>query len=356
MTERFTYRELADIHFIYGFCNGNAAEAVREYAQRYPGRRQPDRRTFIRTHHCLRDLGQLNARRREPGRRREAYEDERILAAVRDRPTISTRSVGRRLGVPHTRVWRLLHYEFLHPYHFTPVQTLSEEDKVLRRAYCEIMLLKEQEYPDFFSLVIWTDESQFTRDGVTNLRNLHFWSAQNPQCKKQMRSQHRFAHNVWMGIIGHTLLGPYIFPGTLTGTTYLEFLQNSFTDFLDESLPLSIYNNVFFQQDGAPPHFSRNVRAWLDDNYNNRWIGRGGPINWPPRSPDLTPLDFYVWGYMKSKVYEVEIHTAEQLHQRILNAADELRRNLGSVNLATEIRKRYTLCKTRQGDHIENVL
>ena len=36
---------------------------------------------------------------------------------------------------------------------------------------------------------------------------------------------------------------------------------------------------------------------------HDRWIGRGGTINWPPRSPDLTPLDFCLWGLMKSEVY-----------------------------------------------------
>jgi hypothetical protein len=39
-----------------------------------------------------------------------------------------------------------------------------------------------------------------------------------------------------------------------------------------------------------------------------RWIGRGGPIAWPPRSPDLTPLDIFLWGYVKNTVYQVKIN------------------------------------------------
>jgi hypothetical protein len=39
-----------------------------------------------------------------------------------------------------------------------------------------------------------------------------------------------------------------------------------------------------------------------------RWIGRGGSITWPPRSPDLTPLDFFLWGYAKNIVYQVKIN------------------------------------------------
>ncbi|EFN79901.1 hypothetical protein EAI_14953, partial [Harpegnathos saltator] len=42
-----------------------------------------------------------------------------------------------------------------------------------------------------------------------------------------------------------------------------------------------------FMHDGAPAHFSRIAREYLNNNYINRWIGRGGPIAWPARSPDL---------------------------------------------------------------------
>jgi hypothetical protein len=36
------------------------------------------------------------------------------------------------------------------------------------------------------------------------------------------------------------------------------------------------YVNHWFQQDGAPPHFAANVRDFLNQEYPNRWIGRGG--------------------------------------------------------------------------------
>ena len=47
------------------------------------------------------------------------------------------------------------------------------------------------------------------------------------------------------------------------------------------------------------PHFSQVVRQYLNHKFPNRWIGRGGIKNWPPRSPDLNPLDYHVWGHMK---------------------------------------------------------
>ena len=61
---------------------------------------------------------------------------------------------------------------------------------------------------------------------------------------------------------------------------------------------------VLFQLDGAPPHCGLRVRKALDDAFPNRWIGRDGPTFWPARSPDITPLDFFLFGYVKTKVFK----------------------------------------------------
>ena len=58
---------------------------------------------------------------------------------------------------------------------------------------------------------------------------------------------------------------------------------------------------------GATPHFSDQVREVLNEHFLDRWMGRGtakhpAPFPWPPRSPDLTVMDFFFWGYLKSKV------------------------------------------------------
>jgi hypothetical protein len=81
---------------------------------------------------------------------------------------------------------------------------------------------------------------------------------------------------------------------------YLHFLQNDLPLLLEE-LDLNTRERMWFQQDGAPPHFHRNVRQHLDDNFTNIWIGRGSNNLWPPRSPDLTPLDFFLVGLIKRK-------------------------------------------------------
>jgi len=55
------------------------------------------------------------------------------------------------------------------------------------------------------------------------------------------------------------------------------------------------------QQNGAFPHYARNVQT-LNQMFSNRWIGKGGPISWPPKSPDLTSLDFFLGLLKKYRV------------------------------------------------------
>ena len=62
-------------------------------------------------------------------------------------------------------------------------------------------------------------------------------------------------------------------------------------------------NEIYFQQDGTPPHFHVNVRSFLERTFNQRWIERrGSAMEFPPPSPDLTPLDFYLCGTLKNTI------------------------------------------------------
>jgi len=77
---------------------------------------------------------------------------------------------------------------------------------------------------------------------------------------------------------------------------------------------------MYLQHDGVPSHYTRHVRDYLNESFPNRWLGRGGPVAWPPRSPDLKPHDYYLWGHMKTLPYETssihEQHCAIVFFQR----------------------------------------
>jgi len=66
----------------------------------------------------------------------------------------------------------------------------------------------------------------------------------------------------------------------------------------------------------------RDVTTFLDKTFPGCWVGRGGHTAWPPRSPDLTPLDFFAWGFIKDVVYRRKDRDLADLRQRIIEAVE----------------------------------
>ena len=211
-----------------------------------------------------------------------------------------------------TTVWEVLLDNGLHPFHVQRVQELNTEDHPRRVQFARWFLNKEVEQPCFPSKVLFTDEASFTREGIVNLHNLHLWSAVNPHVRRQCKHQVRFSVNVWTGILGDHLIGPYILPGRQNGCNYWNFLNEVLPE-LSGNVPSADIRGMWFQHDGAPAHFAVAVRQLLDARYPNRWIGRDSPTAWPPSSPDTTPLHFYLWGHLKSLVYETPITSYQRI-------------------------------------------
>ena len=85
---------------------------------------------------------------------------------------------------------------------------------------------------------------------------------------------------------------------TVNGERYRAIFEDYLWSELDE---LDI-NDMRFQQDGATSHTARVTIDLLKGKFGERVISRNGPVKWPPRSWDLTPLDFFLWGHIKSLV------------------------------------------------------
>lgn len=352
--EPYSNQEYADIHLVYGFCSCNAAESRREYSRRFPNRRLPDVRTFVRVHQHLAENGRFPTNGRLVGNvMQDVGVEEAVLNLVERDPRTSTRAVAREVGVSQSFVSKLLRKEGLHPYHFTSVQTLEPRDPPQRLRFCR--WIQQNDRGDFLKRILWTDESSFTRDGCFNYHNEHHYDIENPHLARESRSQTRFKVNVWIGLIGNHLVGPYLdLPMSLDGVHYLRFLRDDLPDLL-EDLPLDLRERIIFQADGAPPHFSRDVRGYIDNTFVT-WIGRGGTVPWPPRSPDLTPIDYYVWGVLKAEVYRTPVHSAEEVRQRIVRAVNHLREEVNLKACVRELRKRVRACIDANGGHFENLL
>ncbi|KAJ4432367.1 hypothetical protein ANN_20986 [Periplaneta americana] len=125
-----------------------------------------------------------------------------------------------------------------------------------------------------------------------------------------------------------------------------------------EDTPLINRQHIHFLHDGAPAHFSRTARRYLDRRFPDRWIGRGGPIGWPPRSPDLNPLNFYLWGHLKSLVYSSPVPDLESLRNRIVACSEDIRNTPGVWDrVHRSMRHRYESinAKLKQTLHEERI-
>jgi hypothetical protein len=134
---------------------------------------------------------------------------------------------------------------------------------------------------------------------------------------------------VWAAIGKNGIVGPFFTRQNITGASYLALLQDQFLPVVQQ---WPSFNNLLFMQDGAPPHWATVVRDWLNENLTGRWMGRGSPASpapfrWPPYSPDFTPCDFFLWGYVKSLVYRTEPANLNELEQRIRGVFADLAEN-----------------------------
>ena len=110
--------------------------------------------------------------------------------------------------------------------------------------------------------------------------------------------------------------------------------------------------NVIFQQNGAPPHFGLRVRKSLDKRFQGQWIGRGGPIPWPTRSPDVTPLDFFLLGLCGRPCFNTPVRDVDELKQKITDAVATVNLNM-LANTWRELRRRLEFLQDNNGRHIE---
>ncbi|GFV90618.1 transposable element Tcb2 transposase [Trichonephila clavipes] len=97
------------------------------------------------------------------------------------------------------------------------------------------------------------------------------------------------------------------------------------TNFFIPELNTHDVQELRFQQDGATCHTARATIYLLKDTFGDRLISRFGPVNWPPKSCDLTPLDYFLWGYVKSLVYADKPQTLDRLEDNIRRVIADIR-------------------------------
>lgn len=140
---------------------------------------------------------------------------------------------------------------------------------------------------------------------------------------------------------------------TVNSERYVEMLDEFFVPQL-QNFP-GYNQRTWFQQDGATSHTSNRSLPRVREFFPNKLISRRGDTNRPPRSPDLTHMDFFLWGYVKSKVYANKPTSLAQLKENI-------RHEMAAITETTcravigNFSARLNECRERNGLHLDDVI
>lgn len=205
----FSNEERFDLLACFIKSNSNSSVAERMYLQKYPERSQPNRRTFSKLVRNLKTYGSF----KKPVVSRKKSSNEatahNVLSAVIEDPGTSVRRIAQNVGIPKSTTHFILRKQKLYPYKYRICQGLRTGDFERRRSFCEWYTRKCQENYNFPYQIIWSDESMITNNGIFNRRNVHYWSETNQHLNKTSRHQNRFGFNIWAGILGTTIVGPF---------------------------------------------------------------------------------------------------------------------------------------------------
>lgn len=238
------------------------------------------------------------------------------------------------------------------PYKPKLINTLQDRDFDIRLLFSFWYQGKIEEDYKFPYNILWTDEATFTSNGVVSSQNSRWWAQGNPNFIIECRNQYSFKTNVWCGILNDQIIGPYFFRNNLNSQRYLEFLNNDIAEVLD-NMAIDLRCALWYQLDGAPIHNTLQVRNTLNVLFHSRVIGRNWDNCWPPRSPDITPLDFFLCGYLKQKVYKFRpFRDIDHLETIIRQCVQEIPPQFVK-KAVKEVSRRTIRCIERNGGHTE---
>ena len=280
-----------------------------------------------------------------------------VAASVEDDPNVSIPRRAQQLGLSNTSLWRILHLDLhLHPYKVQLVQKLERGDHGMRREYVDWVNEQQQQNAEFSHQIFFSDEAHFELGGYVNTQNFRIWGSENPHVIVE-RPLHPPKVTVWCALWSGGVIGPYFFENddgetvTVNGERYGRML----TDFFWPQIEDMGTDDMWFQQDGGTCHTTRPNMAILRTKFEGRIISRFGDANWPSRSCDLNPLDFFLWGYAKDRVYADSPQTLEHLKDNIREVMAEIPPHMCRKVIENYL-FRIKVCEEALGGHLNDVV
>ncbi|CAK1590754.1 unnamed protein product [Parnassius mnemosyne] len=340
--------------------NGESyAETARKLRQIFSRESAPNVSTIQRVVKKFEETGSIMDNK-NPLRQRTGRSLENIAAvneSVAENPKTSIRHRSQQLQISRSTTQRILTKDLhLHAYKIQLTQELKPADHGKRWQFVQWVMEQSEVDTNFSEKVIFSDEAHFHLDGFVNTQNCRIWDSENPHAihEKQMHPQRV---TVWCGFWSGGVIGPYFFENeaeiavTVNGIRY----RNMITDFLWPQLDGMDLDNMWFQQDGATCHTAHETIDLLQQRFPEHIISRNSDVNWPPRSCDLTPCDFFLWGFVKSRVYANKPETIPELKSEIQRVIGEIQPHL-CAKVMENFMKRVMACHRSRGGHLPDIL
>ena len=112
---------------------------------------------------------------------------------------------------------------------------------------------------------------------------------------------------------------------------------------------------MWFLQDGATAHTARASMTVVRQMFPQHVVSRFGDVPWPPRSPDLSACDFFLWGYLKSKVYVRKPRTVDDLKVPIREEIATVPQEM-LVNVMQNFEERLRTSVRQEGRHLSDII
>ena len=326
----------------------------------------PSRKDILRAVENFAEIGEITDQRKN-NRRLVTVRTEENLQAIRasvnltPRKTLQVRS--EELGISKATLWRAMRHDLkLYPYKVQTSQALSKIHKKKRVAMCEMFSDKMENDENWIKKVWFTDEAHFHLNGTVNRQNYRYWGTTNPKLDPQEKPLHSPKVTAWVALSSKGVIGPFWFVDddgkttTVNQHNYQSVVKQFYSEIRSNRLGI---RDLWFMQDGATCHTAKSTLAYLKSLFGNRIISgnRSGvpDFPWSPNSPDLNPLDFFLWGYCKDSVYKNSPGTLDELKAEVETLVsgitpDMLQRVIENFGI------RVNAVLAKKGSHIEHVV
>jgi hypothetical protein len=334
----------------------------RRFKNQYKCKEAPARNTLKTLVEQFRANGNVAGKKRGWSKPRVRTPDtvETIHASVASSPT--RKSVGQLAAenevLPST-AWSILRTNLrMHPYKIHVFQFLTTVCREKRTSFAEEFGDHLQQNPHTLEHIWFSDEAYFHFTGDINRQNVRFWVAQHSHQihESTLHAQKALA---WRAVFAQALNGPFIFEDYVTGKNYAMMLDSLLLPQMRRRQ--GCLHGQWFKQDGARPHTTPEVLEFLHSKFQHTIMSSHFPqqfqcgFSWPPCSPDLNPYDYFLWGYLKGKVFGSAPRSLPKLKKRIKESCAQVTRGM-----LTRVVQNFVLLLQAVRDfqevHIEHVI